>query len=182
MKLKQAFRTVFGCYVGGESVSEMMEEYQKSFGSKKVEAINILVNELVEEKARKIKGKAFTNAREIFDHYKAYFAGRKQEEFWAVILDNKHKIIEAVLITKGTLNQSLVHPREVFARAIELRAAAVVLLHNHPSNEPEPSNQDIAITQRLKDVGDLVGIKILDHVVIGGDSFFSFVDENIMPY
>lgn len=124
--------------------------------------------------------KTFTNAREIYDHFKKELRKDAQESFYAVTLDNKHRVISKRLISLGTLNQSLVHPREVFATAIQLRAAAIILVHNHPSGDPTPSNQDLAITQRLQDVGDLVGIKVLDHIIIGADSFFSFVDENML--
>ena len=83
------------------------------------------------------------------------------------------------MITLGTLNQSLIHPREIFAPAIELRAASVILIHSHPSGDSKPSKQDIEITKRLCDVGEIMGIKILDHVIIG-DDYFSFVDQDLM--
>jgi DNA repair protein RadC len=125
-------------------------------------------------------GKSFICASDIFEHYKHKLGNETQESFYTVILDNKHRIISTRLISLGTLNQSLVHPREVFAPAIQLRAAAIILVHNHPSGDPTPSNQDIAITQRLKDVGEIVGIKVLDHVIVGSQRFFSFVDENLL--
>ena len=83
------------------------------------------------------------------------------------------------MISLGTLNQSLVHPREIFAPAIELRAASVILIHSHPSGDVQPSNQDIEITKRLSKVGEIMGIKVLDHVIIGED-YFSFVDQDMM--
>lgn len=127
-----------------------------------------------------IIGKSFTSAIDIYHFFADRLANEAQESFYAVILDNKHRIIKERLISLGTLNQSLVHPREVFATAIQVRAAAIVLVHNHPSGDPSPSNQDIAITQRLQDVGEIIGIKVLDHVIIGSDNFFSFVDENLI--
>lgn len=123
---------------------------------------------------------AFTCAAEIFNYFKHTLGQESQEFFYTVILDNKHRIISKRLISLGTLNQSLVHPREVFAPAIQLRAAAIILVHNHPSGDPTPSNQDIAITQRLQDVGEIVGIKVLDHVIIGSQDFFSFVDDKLI--
>ena len=84
------------------------------------------------------------------------------------------------MITMGTLNQSLIHPREIFAPAIELRAASVILIHSHPSGDTKPSQQDIEITKRLSEVGEIMGIKVMDHVIIG-DDYFSFVDDGIMP-
>lgn len=125
-------------------------------------------------------GQAFTCSREIFEYFNGQMKVKKQEEFWAILLDNKHKIIEKVLVSKGTLNQSLVHPRDVFAPAIENRAAAIILVHNHPSGDPTPSNQDTDITKRLIETGNVIGIGVLDHVIIGRDKYFSFVDEDLL--
>lgn len=125
-------------------------------------------------------GEAFSKSHQVFDHFKIRLASLPQEMFFAVTLDNKHRIIKEHLISVGTINQSIVHPREVFAPAIELRAAAIILIHNHPSGEPTPSSQDIAITKRLVEVGEVVGIKVLDHVIIGCDCYYSFVDEELI--
>ena len=131
---------------------------------------------------RRLKeGESFTGAAAIYEHFKIRLSEEKQEQFIAVYLDNKHRIISEKMITQGTLNQSLVHPREVFSPAIEKRAAAIILIHNHPSGDPKPSQQDIEITKRLSEVGKIVGIKILDHIIIG-EGYFSFVDENMMEF
>jgi DNA repair protein RadC len=129
---------------------------------------------------KRILGQTFNNARQVYHHFKIRLGTAKQEEFHILILDNKHRVIEEKMITLGTLNQSLVHPREIFAPAIELRAASVILAHSHPSGDAKPSNQDIEITKRLCEVGKLMGIEVLDHVIIG-DDYFSFVDDGIMP-
>ncbi len=94
-----------------------------------------------------------------------------------VILDNKHRYLTEEVITQGLLNRSLVHPREVFAKAIEHRAAAMICLHNHPSGDPQPSPEDHKITQRLKESANLLGISLLDHLVIGNERYVSFADE-----
>ncbi|NQU63382.1 MAG: DNA repair protein RadC [SAR324 cluster bacterium] len=125
-------------------------------------------------------GVIFNKSDVIFKELKFDLAKQKQEAFYTLILDNKHRKILLKLITRGTLNQSLVHPREVFAPAIQLRAAAVILIHNHPSGDPQPSRQDIDITKRLIEVGNIVGINVLDHVIIGQESYFSFADEELM--
>ena len=129
---------------------------------------------------RRILGQSFENARQVYDHFKIRLGTARQEEFHVLILDNKHRVIEEKMITLGTLTQSLVHPREIFAPAIELRAASVILIHSHPSGDPKPSQQDIEITKRLSEVGEIMGIKVLDHVIIG-DGYFSFVDQDLMP-
>ena len=128
---------------------------------------------------KKVLGESFENARQVFEHFKR-LKHAKQEEFHVLILDNKHRVILEQVITVGTLNQSLIHPREIFAPAISLRAAAIILVHNHPSLDPKPSDQDIEITKRLCEVGKIVGIKIIDHVVIG-KNYFSFADDGMMP-
>ncbi len=126
-------------------------------------------------------GLSFTSSKEIYDYYRPRLRIDQQESFYTLIIDNKHRVLLFKLITTGTLNQSLVHPREVFAPAIQLRAAAVVLIHNHPSGDPKPSHQDIEVTGRMAEVGKLVGIKVLDHIVFGKNGHYSFVDENLMP-
>ena len=129
---------------------------------------------------KRILGQAFTNARQVYDHFKIRLGTAKQEEFHVLYLDNKHRVVHESMITLGTLNRSLIHPREVFAPAIELRAAAIILIHNHPSNDTNPSDQDKEITKRLSEVGEIMGIKVLDHVIIG-DGYFSFVDQELIP-
>jgi len=126
------------------------------------------------------EGVIFNKSEVIFNELRLDLAKQKQEAFYTLILDNKYRKILIRLITRGTLNQSLVHPREVFAPAIQLRAAAVILIHNHPSGDPQPSSQDIDITKRLIEVGNIVGINVLDHVIIAQESYFSFADEELM--
>ena len=84
------------------------------------------------------------------------------------------------MISQGTLTASLVHPREVFSVAIRESAAGVILVHNHPSGDPEPSPEDLDITRRLASVGELIGIPVLDHVVIGGETYVSFLDRGLV--
>ena len=100
-------------------------------------------------------------------------ADGKQEEFHIVTLDTKNQVINSHRITVGTLDASLVHPREVFRPAIKDAAASVILVHNHPSGDPTPSPQDHAVTTRLESAGELLGINVLDHIVLGRDSAIS---------
>ena len=101
----------------------------------------------------------------------------KQEHFMILLLDNKNKVIKTETISIGTINASLVHPREVFVKAIRQHAAAVILAHNQPSGDPRPSAEDRAITKRLLESGELLGIPVLDHVVIGGADYVSFKES-----
>lgn len=103
-----------------------------------------------------------------------------QEEFRVLLLNTQHAVLREVVVTRGTLDGSLVHPREVFRAAIVEGAAAVILLHNHPSGDPTPSPEDRAVTQQLAEAGRLVGIPVLDHVVIGDARFTSFVEAGLL--
>ena len=99
--------------------------------------------------------------------------GEERECFFALLLDSKHRLKRRVLVSIGTLSASLVHPREVFREAIRSAAAALVVAHNHPSGDPEPSAEDIEVTRRLHEAGKLLGIPLLDHVVVGDGRFVS---------
>jgi DNA repair protein RadC len=118
-------------------------------------------------------------AGDVWDLLRGY-AARKQEHFFALTLDGASRLIEERLITVGTLNQSLVHPREVFADAIADRAAGIIIAHNHPSGTLSPSRADMQITDRLKEVAKLVGIELLDHVILAKEGYYSFSDEGLL--
>ena len=104
----------------------------------------------------------------------------KKEHFVAFYLDTQSKLIERQIISIGTLNASLVHPREVFEPAVALHAASVIVAHNHPSGAPDPSADDIAITKRLIAAGKILGIELIDHVIVTADSFLSFKDRGLI--
>ena len=104
----------------------------------------------------------------------------KREIFIAFYLDTRHKIRRAHVISIGSLAASIVHPREVFRPAIAHAAASIIVAHNHPSGEPEPSDDDIAITQRLAEAGELLGIPLVDHVIVGGRRHISLREQNLI--
>ncbi len=126
------------------------------------------------------RGAAFRSSRDIFRHYHARLRDLTFERFLTVLLDGKHRVLRDLLISQGTLTSSPVHPREVFRPAIRHGAAAIVLVHNHPSGDPSPSADDLEITRRLADVGELVGIRVIDHVVIGDGSYVSLADRGLL--
>ena len=141
----------------------------------------MLVHEIAARYGEKrILGESFSNTKQVYDHFKIRLGTAKQEEFHVLFLNNKNQVICEEMITLGTLNKSIIHPREVFAPAIELRAAAIILIHCHPSGDPNPSDQDIEITKRLCQVGEIIGIKVIDHVIIC-DGYFSFIENDVMP-
>jgi len=104
----------------------------------------------------------------------------KKEYFKIILLDTKNKVLDIKTISIGSLNSSIVHPREVFLEAVVKSSASIILLHNHPSGEVQPSREDINITNRLIKAGEIMGIKVLDHIIIGDGTYLSFKEENII--
>jgi len=123
------------------------------------------------------RGAQFRSSGDIFKHYHEQLGSLKKEEFHVLLLDAKNRKIKDVRVSEGSLTSSLVHPREVFNPVIRESAAAVVLVHNHPSGDPTPSQEDLHITRRLRDVGDIMGVRVLDHLIIGKGKYVSFVDD-----
>jgi DNA repair protein RadC len=125
-------------------------------------------------------GQSLRSSEDVFRHFRDDLEKEKRELFYVVLLNNKNKKIRDVKISEGSLTASLVHPREVYNPVIRESAAAVIFVHNHPSGDPAPSPEDIEITRRLKEVGDLMGVRVLDHVVVGRDRYFSFNDKGML--
>jgi len=122
----------------------------------------------------------FTSPAQVFNHYRHIMRDRRKEYFLTLLLDGKNRIVREVQVSEGSLNQSIVHPREVFNPAVRDSAAAMILLHNHPSGDPTPSREDREITRRLREAGELLGIKVLDHIIIGDESYISFVEQGLL--
>lgn len=101
------------------------------------------------------------------------FSTRPVEEFGMLILDTRNRLVRCQVISKGSLNGSLVHPREVFREAVALQAAGLILFHNHPSGDPTPSREDRELTRRLREAGRIMGIEVLDHIILGNDRYLS---------
>ena len=125
-------------------------------------------------------GRRFRTGRDFFEFFAPRMRDLKQEGFQVVLLDQKNSYIGSQQVSTGSLTGALVHPREVFRPAIREAAAAVAFVHNHPSGDPRPSKDDIELTARLVEVAKLVGVRVLDHVVVGDESFFSFVEEGLI--
>jgi DNA repair protein RadC len=115
----------------------------------------------------------FLTPGEIALHLLPEFGARPVEQFGLVLLDTKHRLIRTTVLTVGTLDRSVVHPREVFREAASARAAGIVLFHNHPSGDPTPSADDLSLTRRLVAAGELMGIDVLDHVILSATRFVS---------
>lgn len=118
-------------------------------------------------------------AEDIYNELQEYKT-KKQEYFIAITLDGANHIIEKRVVFIGTLNRSLIHPREVFADALTDRAASIIIAHNHPSGQLEASVEDLQVTQRIKDGGKLLGVELLDHIIFTKDSFLSLAEKGLL--
>ena len=135
--------------------------------------------QLVHEKAQEYKVVSILSASDVYKVLHEYVS-KEQEHFLLLTLDGASQIIEQRVIHIGTLNQSLVHPREIFRPAISDNAAGIIISHNHPSGTLEASRADIQITKRLKEASKLIGIELLDHVILTKQGYYSFSDEGLL--
>ncbi len=123
---------------------------------------------------------AFRTPQEAARYLLPRYATRPVETFGVLALDVRHRLKRESVISVGCLTSSLVHPREVFQEAVVTRAAALILFHNHPSGDPEPSGEDLALTRRLSAAGSLLGIEVVDHLILGAGRFVSLKDRGIV--
>lgn len=124
-----------------------------------------------------IKSISIKNTKDIYNYYKNKIGLKKQECFYVIYLDTKNTIIKDKLLFIGTVNFSMVHPREIFKYAYILSATSIICIHNHPSGNTLPSNEDYNLTNRLKQVGNLLGINVLDHIIISKNNYYSFKEN-----
>ena len=127
-------------------------------------------------------GRFLSSASEAARFLHSLMADSMREEFHALMLDSRHRLLGHRVMSIGSLQSSIVHPREVFRPAIRLAAAALVVGHNHPSGDPSPSSEDQAVTDRLKEVGSIIGIQLLDHLVLGESRYHSFAEGTTSSY
>lgn len=117
------------------------------------------------------------NSNIIHETFKSLFLNSQQEKVLAIYLDTKKRLISYKFIFIGTLDRSIIHPREIFNEALKVHASSLILMHNHPSNDLNPSKEDIAITNQIKECGDIIGIPLLDHLITNGKEYYSFYDK-----
>ena len=122
----------------------------------------------------------FSSSHSIYSYFAPRFKNLKKELFISVLLDAKNRLIRECRVSEGTLTNSLIHPREAFREAIRESAASVIFVHNHPSGDPAPSRDDLTITERLKGAGEIIGINVLDHVVIGDGKYTSLKEKGLL--
>jgi DNA repair protein RadC len=128
-----------------------------------------------------LSGASLCSSQDVAEYYRPRMRDLKKEVFKCVLLDTKNKVIRDEEVSVGSLSASIVHPRDTFKAAIRESAAAVIFVHNHPSGDTRPSQEDILLTKRLVQAGDLLGIQVLDHIIMGDGTHFSFRDHGLMP-
>lgn len=121
-----------------------------------------------------------TNAEDIYDLFRTKVINLKQEKLFAIFLNTKNEVIHDEVIFIGTQNKSITHPREIFNAAIKNSAVKLILVHNHPTGDVTPSNEDIKFTENIKKIGEMIGIPLMDHVIISETHFFSFFDHHML--
>lgn len=145
-------------------------------------AIDIITVQMVKERRFLYGGNRLTTPDQAARAFAEILGNPDREYFVALLVDGKNRISGLHVVSEGTLNQSLVHPREVYKAAILANSAAIILAHNHPTGDVTPSKEDREITRRLKEAGDLLGIRVLDHIIVDTDSGISssFVEMGLL--
>lgn len=161
------------------SPSELMKV--KGIGSAKAATLFAafqLVRRIQSQKKR--ASPAFKRSLDVRDHYLPLMKDLRKEVFKVLLLNRSNRLIKDVTISEGTLDASIVHPRDVFREALLESAAGVILIHNHPSGNPAPSEEDLRITKQLAEAGRVMGIKVYDHIILAGDEFRSLAEEGLL--
>lgn len=168
--LKHGLDKLFDCSV---------EELMKIDGIGESKATQILaISEISKRREMSKKKKVkIISAKCVFDLFYDKLKDKTKEYFFIILLDSKNNILKCEEVSVGILDASIVHPREIFKPAIRTSASRIILVHNHPSGEPNPSEEDLLITKRLIDCGELLGIEVLDHVIIGDKIYWSYSEN-----
>ncbi len=204
LSLQELLSLIFGRGVKGESVVSISQKLISAFGSldklseasiedlKKIKGLGLakacqlkscfeISKRLAKETSlNKNKSTIIKSPKDIFPLLKEKIINFHKEYFMVASLDNRNKVINVDIVSVGTLNSSLIHPRETFEIAIKNHAAAIIICHNHPSGELKPSKDDLIVTQNLVKAGQLLGIEISDHLIIAKDDYYSFKEKKII--
>ena len=200
LSAQELLQVILGRGIAGESVAITAQKLLSQFGSlQKLAEASInelsLVKGIGPAKAAQIKAvfeigrrlstqappyksKELTDPKKVYQLIKSKLKNYHKEHFYIIPIDSRNWSIAEVSI--GSLNASIVHPREVFAEAIKNKAASVIFAHNHPSGDTEPSGEDLAITKRLAEAGKILGIEVVDHIIVGKSKYFSFKEQRLI--
>ena len=201
LSAQEILAVILGRGTKGESVMMTSQKLLSRFGNLKGVA-NASVEELVQtsgiglakatqikaavEFSRRLEADAGEKPRpilkspeDVIGEVRSQLKGKKKEHFLVLCLDTRNRLINRRLVSMGSLDTSIVHPREVFKEAVSSCAASVIFAHNHPSGDPEPSKEDIELTKRLARAGEIVGINVLDHIIVCDEGFISLKARNL---
>ena len=161
------------------SLSELEKEFRNPVKAMKINAMFEIFR-----RTNKLMKKGFKlqikTASDVYQYYVDELQNKTKEYFYALFLDTKNRILKDELVSIGTLNESLIHPRELFNSAVQASCNSVIIVHNHPSGDCVPSDSDKEVTKVLVEAGEIMGIKVLDHVIIGKEGFMSLKESGIM--
>jgi DNA repair protein RadC len=135
---------------------------------------------MVKERNQTSPIRRISRPEDAADLLQSFLAGADRENFVVLLLDTKNKVVGINTVSIGTLNSAVVHPREVFKPAILANAASIILAHNHPSGDPAPSKEDVAVSKKLMEAGRLLEIEVLDHIIVGDDCFLSMKQKGLI--
>jgi len=161
-----------------------LSDLRKNAGVGKDKAATLLaafeISRRILSQEKWLSNKRVTSPEDVANFFIPLFRDEVKERFMVVCLNSANKIIAYDTISVGNLNSSVVHPREIFKTALEQNAASIILLHNHPSGNPDPSNEDIAITKKLVESGKIMDIPVYDHIILAGNNYTSFVEKRLI--
>lgn len=159
-----------------------IERFSNIKGIGRVKAASILAaiefGKRINEEHTVLNDLQITNSQLVFNYYRNKIGSKLQEYFYCLYLNSAKKVIKDKLLFIGTINQSIVHPREIFKEAYSLSASSIICVHNHPGGSVFPSKEDIKLTNKLVEIGTLLGVKVVDHVIITKDNYYSFFENN----
>ena len=151
-------------------------------GIGKVKAIQIKCIAELSRRISKTNAKCelvFNSPATIVDYYMEDLRHKEVEEFVMLALNSKSVLLDEFVISKGTVNSSMASPREIFIQALRVKAVNIIIMHNHPSGDPTPSRNDLIVTNTIKQAGDIIGVKLIDHIIIGDNKYISFKESGL---
>lgn len=164
--------------------SQSISYFTKIGGIKKDKAAALIaafeISRRIASQSKLYLDKKITSPQDVADHFIPLLRDEVKEQFMVLCLNTSNKIIKKEIISIGNLNSAVVHPREIFKAAIDNNSASILLLHNHPSGNPEPSSEDIAITKKICEAGKIFEIPVFDHIIIAGNTYTSFVERRLI--
>ena len=200
LSVQELLQLILGRGVAGESVAVMAQKLLTQFGSLQklaeasIEELSLIkgiglakaaqikatfeIGRRLSNQTPPYKSKELTDSKKVYQLMKSKLKDYHKEHFYIIALNSRNHSVAEVSI--GSLNASIVHPREVFAEAIKNKAASVIIVHNHPSGDTEPSEDDLTTTKRLVEAGKILGIEVIDHIIVTKKGFLSFKDKNLI--